>query len=432
MNEKKKIGYRNVLKQKDYMKMTIAALINRFGDSIDFIAFSWIVYELTGNAVWSAVIFGANNLPGVFVTPFAGVWVEGRNKKRIMIVTDLIRAACVALIATFYLLGMLQPWMLLLSTLTISIAEAFRNPAGTALTPRVLTRDCYEYGMSLKSALSQTMQLVGMGAGAGIIAVLGAAGAVYIDMATFLASALIILFVNTKEEKTEKKRFEQKEYVGRLYEGFSYMKKKSILCFMIGYCVFMNMLVVPLNSLQAPLAEEVLGGGPEILSILGVCLTLGMILGTTVFPALQKRVSEKMLLFSSVLSLAVLYLGLILCQPLYASQWFMYSWVILLCTLFGVVFSQGTSLASVALVKHVEESYLARVGGIASALSVASAPITSFLISAVIGFTGTKWMFGMMGVLALLGGAFILGSKVLDEGKDAENDVPGGETVLTN
>ena len=86
--------------------MILASLINRFGDSIDAIAFTWIVYELTGNAVWSAVIFGANNVPSVVVTPLAGVWVEGRNKKRSMDVTDLIRGVCVALIATCYMTGL--------------------------------------------------------------------------------------------------------------------------------------------------------------------------------------------------------------------------------------------------------------------------------------------------------------------------------------
>ena len=100
------------------MKMIVAALINRFGDSIDAIASTWIVYELTGSAVWSAVIFGVNKVPSVFVTPLAGAWVEGRNKKAIMIITDLIRAVCVAFVASGYLLGFLQPWMLLVTTCT--------------------------------------------------------------------------------------------------------------------------------------------------------------------------------------------------------------------------------------------------------------------------------------------------------------------------
>ena len=149
MEQNKKIGYKDIFKQKEYMKMMVAALINRFGDSIDAIASTWIVYELTGSAVWSAVIFGVNKVPSVFVTPLAGAWVEGRNKKAIMIITDLIRAVCVAFVASGYLLGFLQPWMLLVTTCIISTVEAFRGPAGSALTPRVLKAEYNVFDVSV-------------------------------------------------------------------------------------------------------------------------------------------------------------------------------------------------------------------------------------------------------------------------------------------
>ena len=90
-----KVNYRTIFAQKEYMKIVLAAIINRFGDSVDAVAYTWLVYELTGNAGWSALIFGLNKLPSVFVTPFAGAWVEGHKKKQVMIVTDLIRAVCV-------------------------------------------------------------------------------------------------------------------------------------------------------------------------------------------------------------------------------------------------------------------------------------------------------------------------------------------------
>ena len=47
-----KIGYKDILKQKEYMKIITAALINRFGDSVDAIASAWSVYELTQQAYW--------------------------------------------------------------------------------------------------------------------------------------------------------------------------------------------------------------------------------------------------------------------------------------------------------------------------------------------------------------------------------------------
>ena len=75
-------GYRDILRQKEFLKIILAGLVNRFGDSIDAIAFTWLVYAITGNAGWSALVFAVNQLPSVLVQPFAGALVEGMEKKR--------------------------------------------------------------------------------------------------------------------------------------------------------------------------------------------------------------------------------------------------------------------------------------------------------------------------------------------------------------
>lgn len=293
MEQNEKIGYKDIFKQKEYMKMIVAALINRFGDSIDAIASTWIVYELTGSAVWSAVIFGVNKVPSVFVTPLAGAWVEGRNKKAIMIITDLIRAVCVAFVASGYLLGFLQPWMLLVTTCIISTVEAFRGPAGSALTPRVLQAEYYEYGMSLMSTFSSVTELAGTMAAGGIIAVIGAAGAIYLDMATFLLSALIICFVNTREERSRSQIFDGKAYITNLKEGFSYVRKSHEVCYLMVVVLFMNGILVPLNSLEAPMVDEILHGGAEMLSLLSAALTVGMLLGSVTYPVVPVRCGDR-------------------------------------------------------------------------------------------------------------------------------------------
>ena len=287
--EEQKIGYKDILHQKEYMKMILAALINRFGDAIDAIAFTWLVYEITGSAAWSAIMYGVNKVPTMLVTPLAGVCVEGRNKKMIMIITDVIRAICVAIIATGYMLHVLQPWMLLVITFIISTAEAFRGPANTALTPRVLKREYYEYGMSLMSTMTSITELVGTAVAAGVIAILGCSGAIYIDMITFILSAVIILTVNTKEPKAQKQKFQAETFMGDFVAGIQYIKKQRIICFLLGIIVFLNGILVPINSLQAAMSNEILHSGAEILSIFSIAITLGMLLGSFCFPMVNKK-----------------------------------------------------------------------------------------------------------------------------------------------
>lgn len=111
------------------------------------------------------------------------------------------------------------------------------------------------------------VELIGTAVAAAIIAVIGTSGAIYVDMTTFLLSALIIVFVNTKEQGLVKQKFDRKTYVKDLADGFSYVKKDAIIRIFY-FWRFLNAILVPLNSLQAPLAGDILGGGAEILSIL--------------------------------------------------------------------------------------------------------------------------------------------------------------------
>lgn len=63
--------------------------------------------------------------------------------------------------------------------------------------------------------------------------------------------------------------------------------------------------------------------------------------------------------------------------------------------------------------KWTEESYLARVGGIFNALSVAAMPAAAFLISAVVAFADIKILFLAVGLIDLIGCLFMVQSKAL-------------------
>lgn len=420
MNETEKIGYKDIFRQKEYLKMILAALINRFGDSIDAIASAWIIYEITNSVAWSAVIYGINKVPSIVVTPFAGAWVEGRNKKSIMVITDIIRALCVAVIATGYLFGFLNAGILVATTVVISTAEAFRGPANTALTPKILDRKYYEYGMSLMSMACAIVELVGMGIAAGIIALIGTAGAIYVDMATFVLSALIIVTVKTKEEHLKKQKFDAKEYMQTFRDGVSYARKEKTILFFCGIAVYLNAVLVPFNSMQAPLAEEILGGGAEVLSILGVAITIGMMLGTAVYPVLGKILNTRGYLVLCCIGLGLYYVGFVVARPLYTNSLFMYGYVAVASFLCGIVVSIFSSFLNIEFIKNVKEEYLARAASIMTSLSGICVPVASFAVSAVATAVPIDWLFVVSGVLAMLACPLFLSSKVMAKEKKTE------------
>ena len=363
---------------------------------------TWLVYALTGSAAWSALIFGVNKVPTVLITPFAGVWVEGKNKKHIMVWTDLARAVCVAFIATEYLLGRLSPWMLFVTTLLISTVEAFRVPAGTAITPRILEDRYYEYGISLESSITGVTEIIGTAAAGGMIALLGISGAIYVDMATFVLSAGMIAAIDSREEKTEKQAFDAGEYGKSLLDGLRYVKESKVFLFFVSVCILLNALITPFNSLMAPLSGEVLKADASMLSVISVSATVGMILGSVVYPWIRQRVSQRVIFVLPGIGIGLYYIGLIACMPLYENPVFTYGYVAATTGMLGCFVVWMNTFISVEFIRKVDENYLARCSGIMTAANVASTPIASFVISAVIGFVGTANIFLGVGIFSVI------------------------------
>ncbi len=80
--EQNNITYIDIIKDSNYRNLILARMIDRFGDSIDGLAFTWLVYQITHNAMWSAIVFALNMLPNVIVQPFARAFVEKKTKRK--------------------------------------------------------------------------------------------------------------------------------------------------------------------------------------------------------------------------------------------------------------------------------------------------------------------------------------------------------------
>lgn len=290
--KEEKIGYRDIFKQTEYMKIIISNVIGRFGDSIDSIAFTWLVYAVTGSAAWSAIIFALNQLPTVLLQPFAGVMVEKMNKKRVMVISDLVRGCVIVLLVWLYATNNINPLVLALFTLIISSVEAFCLPASIALIPKVIDMKYYAFGTSVNSTFSNVAQLIGLGIAGVIINVGGIEAAMLIDGVTFFLSAVLTGLVKYKEEKQKGNSVVENGYFKELKDGINYIKVKKVILNFCILAVIMNAVTVPINSLQSPMAVEIFGLGSELLSVFGVTLIIGMTLGTLVLPYIINRIYD--------------------------------------------------------------------------------------------------------------------------------------------
>ena len=404
-----KIGYKDLLKQKDYLKLISANIVNRFGDSIDAIAYEWLVYLLTGSASWAALIFGINKIPTIFLQPIAGAAIEKMNKKNVMIVTDLIRGLCVAFIALSFYSGVLQPWMLIVTTIIISSAEAFRMPCSSAVVVRVLSKETIDYGVSFSSSVGTVVEMVGLAVAAGIIATFGVSVAVGIDAATFFGSALIILTMNTHEVKNSD-AVVKSSYVKLLKEGGKYIVKSKLLFNFILLSVLCNAVFVPINSLQAPMVSEVLKSNAIMLSVFSLTISAGMLIGSIVFPMIINKISGKKLIVTVGLVLGFYHILLPLIGLTINNELAKYIIVGTISIIVGFIFSLLSTYITATFFKIVERDYIARTGALMNALGAAAIPIISFIVGLITVHFATNVIFFITGgliIVLLLGMAIV-------------------------
>jgi MFS family permease len=390
-------GYRAILRHKQYTKLIAANVINRFGDSIDAIAFTWLVYELSGSAAWSAIIFGVNMLPTVVFGPFAGALAEHMDKKWTMVISDITRGLLVALTAALYVFSVLTPVLMLVITLMHSTVEAFRVPCGMAIVPRLLPKEDYEFGLSLNSSLSRVTEIVGLACAAGIIAAISISGAIFIDGITFFLSALLIALIKAGQEKENGEPAEKQDYWRTLKGGISYVLKTRAILNLCLLALLLNSLLVPLNALNAPLIN-MYSLGPEAMSAAGILLTAGAGLGAFIYPFIKRRLSGKSVTIAGFLAISLCYGALVWLKELTAFPALFFTGLCITLLLFSVTMALLSGHFNVMVMKKVNQDYLARVGSTMSAVCTLAIPVISFCMG------GLTLLLGLRGVLYLFGG----------------------------
>lgn len=377
-----KEGYREVWNLKSYRKVLIANFINRLGDSIDMIAFAWLSYQVTNSASWVAIIYAVNNLPTILFMPFVGALVEKLKKKWIIIGADLSRGILTAVIVLLYRNNSLSIEALLIITFVNNTLECFRIPAGKGLLPLLLEHEQYEHGLALEQSVTKITEVIGIGLSGALIGTIGIQGAIMIDCVSFFLCAIILFTLKIQEPAIQKSNFTFSAYVSTLKEGCRFILQNPFLKSVILCCVCGNALFVPLNSYDAAYISGTLHQSATLYSITSLAMSLGMTVGSFLFPILHQRFSARSLFLYLFYSLSGYYLMLFLLPHLTS--------VLLLTltfTLGSLIFGlcMGISLASIniSIMKNIDPAYMSRVSSMMNAVNMAAMPVTSFALSAI-------------------------------------------------
>ena len=178
-----------IFRNRNFTLLWVGQLVTEMGTSLTLLAASIYVYKVTGSALNVGLMMMASAAPSLLVGLIAGVFVDRYDRKKIMIIADLIRAVLILAIPLLLPSGI--GWMYILIMLSSTVGQFF-NPAHASVLPEIASEEELNAANSLMAISSFGSLVIGYAAAGLITSSLSIEWAFYIDAATYLISASLI------------------------------------------------------------------------------------------------------------------------------------------------------------------------------------------------------------------------------------------------
>ena len=119
-------------RNRDFVLLQAGQTLSAAGSQAASIAYPLLVLALMHSPAKAGVVGFATLLPGLLVGPVAGAAVDHFDRKRLMIASDVVRAAALGTLAATIYSGHVEFWMVPLVAFADSAGSTLYNVASTA------------------------------------------------------------------------------------------------------------------------------------------------------------------------------------------------------------------------------------------------------------------------------------------------------------
>jgi DHA3 family macrolide efflux protein-like MFS transporter len=274
---------------RNFLLLWTGQFVSQLGDRLAMVAFPWLVYQKTGSAFSTGVVLALYTLPYVLFGPFAGVVIDRFDKRRLMVVADLLRAGLVLGIAL-----MAHPALPLVFAVSFLMASVtvFFDPCKLSLLPDIVRPTQLVRANSFLTMGENLSEIIGYSV-AGLVAYyLSARIAFVADSATFLVSGVaLFLMVYTPPVRDAALR-QSRRILGQIREGTAFLfwhRQLAANTLLVIAAALGLGAAYPLTFL---LAVDVLGQGTKAFGLMEAAVALGYFAGSAVLAGVGARLRK--------------------------------------------------------------------------------------------------------------------------------------------
>jgi len=286
------------LKDANFGLFYVGLLVSRFGDFFGNLAFSILVYRMTSSPMALGLTWIVFLTPALLVEFFGGVYVDRWDRRRILVVVDLMQMIIFLGIALAYTMHSLELWIVYVASALVGSSGALFYLANKAILPSLVQKEAMTAANSMLETTFQTLRIISPTIAGFLIVLFDVQYCFAFNGLTSLISVFVWVRVKlAKSTRAEKKDSWAKDFV----VGLKYYGKRPVL-------IWLAVLISAINFVLAPLmytyilvfANDIFKVGPEGYGVLQSSLSAGFVFGAIVVGLMGRTKKRRELILSSL------------------------------------------------------------------------------------------------------------------------------------
>ncbi len=293
---------KSLFHNRDYRILLGGQIVSDFGSWISHLAYPLLFLAVTGSPLQAGISIALTNLPTFLFGLIAGAIVDSFDRKKVMIICDLIRVVLLGSIPLAIYVGNVSLIHLYLAAFLTGVCEViFAVAEQTALT-RVVKKEEIAQAFGQYEAVANTSSLIGPAIG-GMLYQLSRSLPFLVDAISYALSAISLLFIRTEFQTTSlNKAFRRDEILQGMQWLWSHTLIRSIATVRA-----IGAIVSGGQTLLLILLANHHGASPAMIGVIFSIASIGVVLGSLLSHRIQKYLgtNEALILSRGLIAVAL-------------------------------------------------------------------------------------------------------------------------------
>ncbi len=281
----------NTLKElKSFIILWLTQSFSALGSAMTNFALVIWLYNDSGSALTTAMLAVCSYAPYVVMSVFAGAVSDKWNKKTIMLVCDSIAALCTVLVLVLLRTDNLEVWHLYVLNALNGFMNTIQQPASDVAATMITPKKHYQKTSGMRSFSNSLVSILTPVFATAVAALWGVEAVIAIDLLTFLAAFITLLFF-IRIPEPEKKSEKDESVLRTAKSGLVYLKTNKGILWLILFLAAINFVA---SIYDAALPAMILSKSNQtVLGVVNAFVGIATLAGSviaTVAPAPKSRV----------------------------------------------------------------------------------------------------------------------------------------------